>query len=54
MASYIRDPANRCHFKNNHYTPPEERYKYTHKRQSTIPDKKNTAKTAWTKKTMQK
>ena len=42
MVSYIRAPANRYHFKNNHYTPP------TKKRLPTTP------KTAWTKETMQK
>ena len=25
MVSYIRAPANRYHFKNNHYTPPTEK-----------------------------
>ena len=53
MTSYMSVAANRCHFKNNHYTPPWKRYKYIHRRQPTIPGK-NTAKTAWTKETMQK
>jgi hypothetical protein len=44
MASYMSVAANRCHFKNNHYTPPEERYKQIHRRQLTMPGKTNLQK----------
>ena len=37
--------ANRCHFKNNHYTPPEERYKQIHRRQLTMSGENQFAKT---------
>jgi alpha-acetolactate decarboxylase len=49
MVSYIRVPANRYHFKNNHYTPPTKKIVQVYRQKKTKKRLPTTPKTAWTR-----